>query len=227
MLNPKYQRYADRLQELINVGDSITYDKYLMRKSGQSYADGTDSKALHAWLNNVSNILNTLFGPQSPQVKHFIAVLPDNSLGLVEHTHHIYPIIGVLQGALDDLEHGFLIGQEFLIAGDVFDSVLEQAKYLVDTGYKDPAAVLARVVLEDALKRIARAEGIDDTLRASQLNDELRKASRYHRPQWRRIQAWLDVGNAAAHGKFDEYTADDVKNAINGIEQFLATELRI
>jgi len=225
MLNPKYQRYADRLRDLIAEGESVAQ---LERPKGRySFIADESSIPLQAWLDKANNILHIVFGPQSPQVRHFIAVLPSEKMAAVQHAREVYRIIGVLQGALDDLEKGFLIGQEFLIAGDVFDSVLEQAKYLVDTGYKDPAAVLARVVLEDALKRIARAEGIADTLKASQLNDELKKTGRYPQPQWRLIQAWLDVGNAAAHGNFNDYDADRVKEVINGIEQFLATELRI
>jgi len=227
MLSPKYQRYTERLRSLIHKGKSVAGLERVYGPDDFSYIGKQDLIELHAWLGKVNNILNAVFGPKSTQVKHFLEILPSNSLSYVEHALDVLLIVGVLQGALDDLEHGFLTGQEFLVASDVFDSVLEQAKHLADTGYKDPAAVLARVVLEDALKRIARAEGIDDTQKASQLNDELKKASRYPQPQWRLIQAWLDVGNAAAHGKFDEYTADDVKNAINGIEQFLATELRI
>ena len=129
-------------------------------------------------------------------------------------------------GALDDLERGFLVGQEFLIAGELFDSILGQAKKLNESGYKDPAAVLARVVLEDTLQRIARNENIDDKQKPSLINDELRKIGKYPKPQWRFIQAWLDIGNAAAHGNFTEYSEQDVEKMIEGIEQFLALELR-
>jgi hypothetical protein len=41
----------------------------------------------------------------------------------------------VLQGALSDLEGGFLVGQEFLVAGEVFDSVLEEGKHLNEKGH--------------------------------------------------------------------------------------------
>ncbi len=119
-----------------------------------------------------------------------------------------------------------MLGQEFFIAGEVFDSILEQAKYLVQNSYKDPAAVLARVVLEDALKRIARVVGVDENQKASFINDELKKKGRFSQPQWRFIQGWLDIGNAAAHGKFDQYTQDDVVKMIDDVERFLVNEFR-
>jgi aspartyl aminopeptidase len=119
-----------------------------------------------------------------------------------------------------------LTGQEFLIAGEVFASILEQAKELNKSGYKDPAAVLTRVVIEDALRRLARREGVDDKQKASQINDDLKGSGIYPQVQWRFIQAWLDIGNAAAHGKFGDYTEEDVVKMIEGVEQFLAAELR-
>lgn len=112
-----------------------------------------------------------------------------------------------------------------MIAAEVFNSILEQATELNDKGYKDPAAVLARVALEDTLKRIARAEGIDDDQKTSTVNNELRKARIYPKPQWRQIQAWLDVGNDAAHGNFGNYSQKDVDNLIQGVETFIATNL--
>ena len=42
------------------------------------------------------------------------------------------------------------------------------------------------------------------------INDELKSAGVYAQPQWRLIQAWLDTGNAAAPGRFAEYSQEDV-----------------
>ena len=223
MLSPKYKRYADRIRELIEEGQAVAK---LERPSGVrgvgSYIQ--DKVPLQAWLVKVNNILETVFGPQSPHMHHFQELAKD--IRRVSHSYDVNSIVGVLTGALDDLEKGYLLGQEFLIAGEVFDSVLEQAKHLNQSGYKDPAAVLARVVLEDALKRIARGEGLDDNQNASRLNDELKRIGKYPKPQWRRVQAWLDIGNAAAHGNFNEYNEGDVEGLIENIEQFLAAEFR-
>jgi hypothetical protein len=224
MLNPKYRRYAERLQELVEEGKSVA--KLEKPSSVGPYIQGEDDIKLNAWLTKTSNILETVFGAHSPQFRSFREVLPKEGIRLVSRAHDIHPITGVLAGALDDLEKGFLIGQEFLVAGEVFDSILEQAKELNNTGHKDPAAVLTRVVIEDTLRRLARREGINDTQKASQINDDLKKLGLYPLAQWRFVQAWLDIGNAAAHGKFDEYTEEDVMKTIEGVEQFLVEKLQ-
>lgn len=223
MLSPKHKRYADRIRELMEEGQAVAK---LERPSGvRGFGPYIRDKApLQAWLVKVNNILETAFGPNSPQMYHFQQFTTD--IADVAYSSEVLSIVGILTGALDDLEKGYLLGQEFLIAGEIFDSVLEQAKHLNRSGHKDPAAVLARVVLEDALKRIARGEGLDDNQRASQLNDDLRRIGKYPQPQWRLVQAWLDIGNAAAHGNFNEYNEEDVEGLIEDIERFLATEFR-
>ncbi len=223
MLPQKYKRYVERLKGLIKEGREIS--KLEKPSSVGPYIQADDQIRVHAWNTNVRNIIETTFGKNSPQFHQLVKKTNDGKSALAK-SYEIYPIIGILEGALSDLEKGFLVGQEFIIAGDIFDDVLEQAKYLNQNKYKDPAAVLARVVIQDALKRIARAEGINDSMKASQINDELKKIGRYTKPQWRQIQAWLDIGNAAAHGNFAQYTQTDVKGMIDDIERFLALEFR-
>lgn len=219
MLSPKYRRYADRIKALIEESREIA----ALEKPSEYGGSSIQGEArLKAWLVKVKNIVEMTFGQDSPHHRQMLETTSQH----IEYAFQVEAIEGLLIGALDDLEGGFLIGQEFLVAGEVFDSVLEEAKHLNQSGHKDPAAVLARVVLEGTLKRIARSEGVNDNQKASKINDELRKLGRYPQPQWRLVQAWLDIGNAAAHGKFDEYNNEDIQRLVEDIERFLASELR-
>jgi len=219
MLSPKYRRYADRIEALIKESQEIAA-LGKPREYGGFYVE--DEARLKAWLVKVKNIVEMTFGRDSPHYKQMLETTSQR----VEYASEIVTLEGLLIGALDDLQGGFLIGQEFLLAGEVFGSVLEEAKHLNQSGHKDPAAVLARVVLEDALNRIARSEEVNDNQSAARINDELRKLGRYPQPQWRLVQAWLDMGNAAAHGEFDTYSNADIQRLIEDIERFLASELR-
>jgi hypothetical protein len=213
-VNPRYERAVSRLTSLIEEGDAVALSE--RPSSVGPYIQDRDKIALHAWLAKVENILVTVFGRDSAHFKQYESLTDRQP----EHSHEVFRLIGLLQGARDDLQSGFLEGQEQIVAGVVFDSVLEQAKHLAGAGFKDPAAVLGRVVLEDALRRVARRHGCDDTLKASAINDALRDKAVYSKPQWRAVQSWLDVGNAAAHGDFAAYTADDVQRLLSDIAQF-------
>ena len=224
MLNPKYKSYADRLRELVAEGEIVVQSATGKDVSGRPYIESAKSSDLHSWIAKVENILRNVFGEHSAHFTHYSKFAYDGKRNHLQEIGEIVPIIGILRGALDDLEKGFLLKQEFLISAALFNDVLEQAKHLCENGYKDPAAVLSRVVIENALRKIALDSGLDDKGKASVINDELKRIGRYNQPKWRMIQVWLDVGNAAAHGKFTEFTDEDVVKMISGIKGFLATE---
>lgn len=217
-LPPILERRADRIAVLAEKGNQIA----ALDREHPGYGSWIEDKAsLTEWLIQVENIVETTFGENSPHVIRLRERLKNG----VSDAGDVHRIRGLLLGGLEDLRGGFLARQEFLIAGEVLDSVLEQAAHLLARGYKDAGAVLGRVIVENALKRLCRREGLVVSARASRLNDELRQAGIYGQPRWRQIQSWLDIGNAAAHGDFDEYDAPSVKMMLDGVASFLANEL--
>jgi len=219
-MNARQGKAAARLRELITEGEAVA----LLERPSSVGPYIQDKVRLHAWLVKVDNITKTTFGADSP---HYSQLTPILARDDPSRADVVRAIIGILTGALDDLEGGFLQGQEHLIAGEILDSVLEEARQLSKSGYKDAAAFLARVVVEDALRRLCRSIDLPDVGKAADLNNALRDAGQYSKPQWRIVQSWLDVGNAAAHGKFDDYTADDVMRMIDGVGRFVAENLRV
>lgn len=212
-MDPRFSKLSDRIREVI-----VETDQVLSTVRDNDFGSWIEDKTkLNSWLIKCRNIICITFGENSTHYKELNKLLQGSY-----SPEDVQAIKGLLIGALDDFNNGFITGQEFLIAGEIFDTVLEESKHLVNKHHKDAAAVLGRVVIEDCLKRIARREGIDDTFKASRINDELKKANLYSQPQWRLIQSWLDTGNAAAHGNFSEYDENDVTNMLSGIEHFFA-----
>ena len=144
---------------------------------------------------------------------------------MIKFANKIHKIKGLLDGANEDLENGFLLGQEFIIANEVFDSVLEEAKFFIfEQKNKDIGAILLRIVLEDAIKRIAKKEDLEiENKKVSVLNDELKTNGCFIQTIWRQNQAWLDIGNDAAHGNFDNYNLNQVKTFYQGLVNFLSS----
>jgi hypothetical protein len=217
-MNPKYKRVADRVRSLIEDGGEVAA---LERPSEYSGRYIEEQVPLYKWLVQVENLFSSVFGEKSAHYSQARKILDDHPHSAWE----VNKIVGILTGALGDLEDGFLVNQEHLIAGVVLDSVIEQARFLLKSGFKDPAAVLCRVVVEDVLQRISVEEGLDPSRKASALNDALRNCERYTKPQWRMIQSWLDIGNLSAHGKFSDFTEDDVRQMVSDVERFVVQEL--
>jgi hypothetical protein len=136
--------------------------------------------------------------------------------------------IPVMAGVLRALRHqyasGGLVSVQERIRSDVFSDFLEMAEYLVeDDGMKDPAAVLAGGVLEQHIRKLCAKHGIavPDRPKLDSLNAELMKAGVYGKNDHKQVTAWAGVRNSAAHAKYDEYTAEQVKLMIAGVRDFL------
>ena len=212
-------RAVEHLRALIADGKRVAA---LERPSSYApYIQGDDKIPLHAWLAQTKNIVERVFGTRSEHYRH----LAELTKSQIEHSYEVLPIVGLLEGCKSDLEGGFLLRQEDLLSTALFDNVLEQAEHLLAAGHKDPAAVLGRVVLEDTLRRLAVETDLEDDQKASALNDALKKSGRISQPQWRLIQTWLDIGNAAAHGQFSSYETADVNRMLEQVRLFSAREL--
>src|SRR3990172_8595447 len=130
------EQISARLQALIEEGNAVAGLERQLLGSANRYIQEKDKVRLQAWLSSVLNIIEATFGASSSQFRHLRELMP-NGPYYIEHAYEVFPIVGMLSGANEDLLGGFLRDQEQLIAADVFDSVLEQATELNRQGYKD------------------------------------------------------------------------------------------
>ena len=115
---------------------------------------------------------------------------------------------------------------------------MEQAEALLGEGIEGqydhvPAAVLCGAVLESRLRNYcekhdpplptAKANGDSKTLGA--LIEELDKAKAFDKQTRKLLKAWADIRNAAAHGRFDDFTREQVELMLLGAKGFTANHL--
>lgn len=139
-------------------------------------------------------------------------------------------LVGVLKSLQHDLQGGRLRTVGEIVRAEVFEDLLELADSLVDETAphtKDAAANLAGPVLEEHLRKLAAKEELDiersdgAAKKASALNDELFRMEAYPRAYHKQITAWLEIRNNAAHGRFENYSRDQVRLMINGVSAFI------
>jgi hypothetical protein len=129
-------------------------------------------------------------------------------------------LAGLLESAYDLMKNGFVGKIKFLLHAELFSSLVEQAKALNETGHTIPAAVLGRIAIEGWLRDQAEGAGIEISAdeKASTINDKLKRALIFSVPRWRQIQALLDIGNSAAHGKTEDFSQSDVSKLLEFVE---------
>ena len=140
---------------------------------------------------------------------------------------HTSPIIGVVKALRHDLAAGYLQTLTELVHAAVFADFIQMAQYLVESGYKDAAAVICGSTLESHLRELCKRYEITAEIngrpkKADQMNAELAKASAYSALDQKSVTAWLDLRNKAAHGKYSLYDRNQVDLLISGVSQFLA-----
>jgi hypothetical protein len=139
------------------------------------------------------------------------------------------PLRGILQALRDEYEAGYLQSVFELVHADIFADFLDMAGYLSEQNYKDAAAVITGSVLEAHLRKLCGKHGItvvkaDGTTpkTADALNSELTAAGSYSMLDQKSVTAWLDLRNKAAHGKYSEYTQEQVTLMTLGVRDFAA-----
>lgn len=140
---------------------------------------------------------------------------------------------GMLNALRKEYENGYFTDVSELVRAETFTDFLDQAEYLMSEGYKDSAAVIMGGVLEQHIKSLCiknlismstlKPNGETRLLKLHELNAELAKANVYNKAYQKSITSFLAVRNAAAHGKWDEYTAEQVKQTLGGVTAFIAS----
>lgn len=217
------QKILNRFDELLKEANEISNNSFVDTTIRfPNFEDFPPTyQALYAeWIIKAQNILLLACGDNSI---HFTAFKHQLS-GSSDTPKRLRQLIPIINAAYDDLKNGFLITFKQIVQAEVFDSELEQAKSLLESGYKNAAAVIAGVVLETAIKELCLNNNIDlEKKNLNRLNEDLAKAGIYNTLQQKQILALADIRNKAAHGDYAEFTKEDVERMISDIERFLLT----
>jgi hypothetical protein len=138
-----------------------------------------------------------------------------------------YPLVGTVRALRDGVRRGHLDSFESIVRSETFSDLIAMAEYLLDQGYKDPAAVIAGGVLEEQLRKLAPRNGValkegHDWRKSQQLNQDLCAAGAYLSIDLKGVTAWLAIRNDAAHGKYANYTASQVDLMLRGVRDFVS-----
>jgi hypothetical protein len=203
-----------RFTELLEKAEAIEQKKQV---SSASYTEVVPSELVYEWSTSVLNLLQRI---ESENGEHYLAFR--RRLEKFHGYHYEFRnCYGVLRAAKEDYEGGYLFKVRALVEAEVFEDALEQAESLLRANHKDPACVVAGVVLETTLKSLCTRETIS-LGNAESMNVELCKAGVYNMAMQKQVTAWVARRNNAAHGNWSAYNHADVDDLIKGVRRFIA-----
>jgi hypothetical protein len=173
------------------------------------------------------------FGWRTQALSALTAMFGEHDIYTVEFKHRAnyesgpFAGIEILRNLHSDIKNGYLRKTVNIISAEVFQDFLEMAELLLTEGYKDPAASLTGAVLEDGLRRIVRNNQIAITDRddLTSLRDKCVQKKLFNNLVRQQITSWTTLRNFADHGKFAEYTPQQVGSMISDVRAFLGHHL--
>ncbi len=215
----RIEDYIRRSEELIGQGWSVFHT---MTKT--QWGQRVDSGEFLGFRSACLSFLYNLFGKEHPYYKDFDENVKTNTPSETKQG------IGILDAVKNELEGGWLRTAKGLISSEIFSDFIEMSSHLLEEGYKDPAAVIAGGVLEKHIRNLCDKHQIEThhekggkhiPKKASILSAELSKYQVINKLDEKAIIAWLDLRNKAAHGKYEEYTKEQVELLIQSIINFM------
>lgn len=217
-----FNNIKTRIDELIRLAEEVLKTKTVSKASGKASVDIEKFNELRS----VSlSFLRTVFNNTHPIYQEF------DSKAKLSTPHNTITAIGILKAAKSEIDGGWLSTLKELLSAEIFSNFLEMAEHLLAEEYKDPAAVMIGSVLEEHLRHLATNNGItldvqkpDKTIpkKADTLNSDLASQGIYNKLDQKSITAWLDLRNKAAHGKYGEYSKEQVELMYQGVVNFIA-----
>lgn len=217
---------SKRLEVLIERGNEIyksSQSEYIFTRTSFKLSDIHYSEGI-AWKLSTKNILQKVYGENSEYYVLFSKIFSGYSESSTAQfcQENIAQSLGVLASAKEEFDLGLTQKIIHIVSVEFFDNVLDQAKELLRKGYKDPAAILGRIIIENTLKDLCKRNAIQlrEGEGASSLNEKL-KSNVFTLPQFKVCRTNIEIGNDAAHGNFDKYSEHDVTKMFEYIENSL------
>jgi hypothetical protein len=224
------QRLAEQASELIKKGDAVLQTAKSSggtnRRNRYGSPSITDSSHVDyglwsEWRNQSLSFLVRTLGKESNYTTEFEKWCSSRTVAPTNAG------IGILRAVKQDIEAGHLARLSELVRAELFSDFLEMAEYLLSEGYQDAAAVIGGGVLEEHIRLLCAKNNIPTSIaskakKADTMNSELASAGVIDKNQKKIITGWLGIRNSAAHGKYGEYTKDQVVLYLAGIRDFIA-----
>jgi hypothetical protein len=216
------ERLNTRINQLIELADNVLRTE--RTGTGTYSTPYVDNEQFNAFKNASLSFILNLFAKDHPYYENFT-----NSCNRAA-PYEAKAGRGILTSIKTEIEQGWLNTIRGLVTAEIFTDFIEMAEHLLNENYKDASAVMIGSVLEEHLRQLCAKNGIDITSekagkqipkKADLLNAELTKATIYNKLDQKNVTAWLDLRNKAAHGKYGEYTKEQVELMLQSVIDFM------
>jgi len=218
-MTPKFDQVRKRLQALIAKADSLleTTQQDPEFPKAKEVHEIVDPFAFTRFRTASLHFIERTLGKETPYHHAFWYQCQSNA------PYHVKVGKALLEELLAEIDSSWLWTTHGIATAEIYGDFLEMAEELLDSGYKDAAAVIIGGVLEEHLRRLCKKNGISTTTvrdgkpcpkKADSMNADLFNSSVYDKLDHKWVTTALDLRNKAAHGLYDQYDKDWVRSIL-------------
>jgi len=218
-----YDRVIQRLSQLIEQGD-------VLRQSDERghVSNATKYQDARGWITASRNIVLHIFpNGDSPYAQHVNSAIENGESCDWEYVPGtVGEIRAVLKNLLTDLEAGLLNSIADRTRAEAFDNFLDHAREYLANGQKNEAGVIAGVVFEDTVRRIAIKHSIDESgKKLDSIITTLAADGALSGVMAKRCRAAAGVRTKATHAQWDEFDIGDVQATVAVTDELVLAKL--
>jgi len=218
--------YETQLNELLDEFHNMRERVMIKNKQQDVYDTDLPFFERQVLVTRAIAAIRRVSGDNSSYIRVIEGIQPSSFL-----SKHVTYVMGTVKALRDDIKAGYISSLIELVHSDIFSDFIEMAEHLCGSGYKDAAAVIIGSTLESHLRNLCqksaisvetqKADGSVIPKKADAINSELASTNIYSKLDQKNVTAWLDLRNKAAHGKYSEYTKEQVSLLIFSVRDFI------
>jgi hypothetical protein len=211
------ERIEKRFKELV--------DELLALKGRVAHGpDSVEAGKWYGWCASAMHLIKMAFGESSVHFTEFEKIYSVNVGGFSVEV--LEWLNGIFLAAKADYEGGYAVKVEVSVAGEIFADFIALAKEALDQKQKNVAAVLACAALEDTLKRVGAANGLDVAEKEmSEVISAIKSAGLIGGGAAKLLGSMPRIRNDALHANWDRVTEAEVGGVIGFVEQLIFSHL--
>ena len=180
------------------------------------------TQELQKWVSSVVNIISLTVPPNSYFSKEAEKIISDKNFNNIVPAHVISRLSGLLEGLLDEIESGFFKQLEYIFTASAFDDFLDHAEHFHKGGKQMESSVLASVVFEDTVRKIAKKNSTEEAnVDLESIINALVSINVFTQVKAKRVKGSGAVRNKALHAQWDEFDLKDVGGLIKETRELI------
>ena len=181
-----------------------------------------DKAKWFSWCVSAMHLLTLVFGESAIHLAEFKKIFNSPA----SFSYKTEALGGIFSAAKADFEGGYAVRIEASVAGEIFADFVTLAKEALDQKQKNVAAVLACAALEDTLKRVGAANGLDVAEKEmSEVIGAIKSAGLIGAGAAKLLSSMPRIRNDALHANWDRVTESEVGGVIGFVEQLIFSHL--